>query len=80
MRGLLAELGAAVVQSDAALRRTSADLDSFSLPGASTELLPELDAQWQQLQARIINADWWIQANAHADQACIRLKDNCTTA
>ena len=74
LRGLLAEFGVVVAQNDAALRRTLADLEALSLPGSLTELLRDVDAQWQQLQARIANADRRIQAHAKADEACTRLR------
>ena len=74
LRGLLAEFGVVVAQGDAALRRTLADLEALSLPGSVTELLRDVDAQWQQLQARIANADRRIQAHAKADEACTRLR------
>ena len=74
LRGLLAEFGVVVAQNDAALRRTLADLEALSLPGSLTELLRDVDAQWQQLQARIANADRRIQSHAKADEACTRLR------
>ena len=74
LRGLLAEFGVVVAQNDAALRRTLADLEALSLPGSLTGLLRDVDAQWQQLRARIANADRHIQAHANADEACMRLQ------
>jgi transposase len=74
LRGLLAEFGVVVPQSDAALRRALADLDALSLPCALVELLRDVDAQWQQLQARIADADRRIQSQAKADDACTRLR------
>ena len=74
LRGLLAEFGVAVAQSDAALRRTLADLDALALPCSLVELLRDVDAQWKQLQARIIEADCQIQTHANADEACTRLR------
>ena len=74
LRGLLAEFGVVVAQNDAALRRTLADLEALSLPGSLTELLRDVDAQWQQLQARIANADRRIQSHAKADEACTWLR------
>jgi transposase len=72
LRGLLAEFGVAVPQSDVALRRALADLDALSLPCALVELLRDVDAHWQQLQARIAAADRRIQSHARADEACTR--------
>ena len=74
LRGLLAEFGVAVAQSDAALRRTLADLDALALPCSLVKLLRDADSQWKQLQARIIEADRQIQMHAKADEACTRLR------
>jgi transposase len=74
LRGLLAEFGVVVAQSDGALRRVLADLDALSLPSSLGELLRDVDAHWQQLQARIAAADRRIQANGNADEACARLR------
>ncbi|KAF1688659.1 hypothetical protein CSC64_13570 [Pseudoxanthomonas koreensis] len=74
LRGLLAEFGVVVPQSDAALRRTLADVDALRLPCSLVELLRQVDAQWQQLQARIADADRRIHAHANADEACMRLR------
>jgi len=74
LRGLLAEFGVVVAQSDAALRRTLADLDALSLPSSLRELLRDVDAHWQQLQGRIGDADRRIQSHAKADEACTRLR------
>ena len=74
LRGLLAEFGVAVAQSDAALRRTLADLDALALPCSLVELLRDADLQWKQLQARILEADKRIRAHAQADEACTRLR------
>lgn len=74
LRGLLAEFGVVVAQSDAALRRALADLDALALPSALVELLRDVDAHWQQLQIRIAEADRRIQSHAKADEACTRLR------
>ena len=74
LRGLLAEFGVVIPQSDAALHRALADLDALSLPPALVELLRDVDAHWQQLQARIAHADRRIQSHAKADDACTRLR------
>ena len=74
LRGLLAEFGVVVAQSDAALRRTLADLDALALPCSLVKLLRDADSQWMQLQARIIEADRQIQMHAKADEACTRLR------
>jgi transposase len=74
LRGVLAEFGVVVAQSDAALRRTLADLESMALPSPLKELLREVEAHWQQLHARIAATDLRIQAHAKADDACTRLR------
>ena len=74
LRGLLAEFGAVIPQSDSALRRALADLDALALPSALVELLRDVDAHWQQLQIRIAEADRRIQSHAKADEACTRLR------
>ena len=67
-------IGVVVPQSDAALRRSLADLEALRLPSSLVELLREVDMQWQQLQARIADANRRIQAHANADEACMRLR------
>ena len=74
LRGLLAEFGAVIPQSDSALRRALADLDALALASALVELLRDVDAHWQQLQIRIAEADRRIQSHAKADEACTRLR------
>src|SRR5690606_3128482 len=73
LRGLLAEFGVVVAQSDGALRRRLADLDALSLPPLLLELLRDIATHWQQLRERIAQADRRIQAHAKADEACTRL-------
>ena len=74
LRGLLAEFGITMAQSDAALRRTLADLDALSVPGSLIELLRDVHAHWQQLHDRIAQCDVRIQSHAKADEACTRLR------
>jgi transposase len=74
VRGLLAEVGVVMAQSDAALRRALADLDSLPLPSSLLELLHDVDAHWQQLRERIAQCDLRIQSHAKADEACMRLR------
>lgn len=74
LRGLLAEFGVVVPQSDTALRRALADLAALALPPGLVELLRDVDAHWQQLQARIADADRRIQSHAKGDEACTRLR------
>ena len=51
-----------------------ADLESLSLPPSLMELLRDVDAQWQQVQVRISEANRRIQAHAKSDEACTRLR------
>lgn len=74
LRGLLAEFGVVMAQSDGALRRTLADLNARSLPSSLLELLRDVDAHWQQVQERITRIDHQIQGHAKADEACVRLR------
>lgn len=74
LRGLLAEFGVVVAQSDRALRRALADLDALSLPPLLLELLRDVDTHWQALREHIAHADRRIQVHAKADEACTRLR------
>jgi len=74
VRGLLAEVGVVVAQSETGLRRALADLDSFSIPSSLLELLHDVDAHWQQLRERIAQCDLRIQSHAKTDEACMRLQ------
>jgi transposase len=72
LRGLLAEFGVVVAQSDAALRTVLGDLDHHALPLSLVELLGELKAHWQQIRERIAACDARIQAHARLDERCVR--------
>lgn len=75
LRGLLAEFGIVVANSDVALRRVLADLEAQDgLPGEFRELLRDLAAHWAQLRARIDACDARIDAHARQDARCIRLR------
>jgi len=75
LRGLLAEFGVVVANSDVALRRVLADLEAQDgLPGELRELLCDLAAHWAQLRARIDACDARIDAHARQDARCIRLR------
>lgn len=74
VRGLLAEFGVVVAQSDGALRHALAGLDALSLPPLLLELMRDVDANWQRLQERIADADRRIQSHAKADETCMRLR------
>ena len=58
LRGLLAEFGIVIANSDAALRRALADLDQdTALPAEMQELLRDLSAHWDQVRDRIATSD-----------------------
>ena len=72
LRGLLAEFGVIVAQSDAALKLALADLGRLALPATLGELLGDLNRHWQQLRERIAVGDRRIAAHAKADERCVR--------
>lgn len=72
MRGLLAEFGVVVANSDAALRKMLADLDAQGLPAGTVEVLGDLNAHWQQLRERIAVFGRRIEQHAKADERCVR--------
>jgi transposase len=74
LRGLLAEFGCVVPQSDAALRHALADLSAQDLPAELIELLVDLNSHWQQVQARIAASDSRIEQHAKADERCRRVR------
>ena len=75
LRGLLAEFGIVIANSDAALRRALADLDQdAALPAEMKELLRELSAHWAQMRGRIVACDARIEAHAKADERCVRAR------
>ncbi|SEI40106.1 IS110 family transposase [Frateuria terrea] len=75
LRGLLAEFGLVVANSDVALRRVLADLEAQAgLPGELRELLRDLAAHWAQVRARLDACDAHIDAHARQDARCIRLR------
>ena len=75
IRGLLAEFGVIVAQSDRALRRLLADLDAQAgLPDGFKELLRELAAHWAPLRACLDACDARIEARARDDERCARLR------
>ena len=75
LRGLLAEFGVVVAQSDLALRRLLGDLDAHAeLPEEFKGLLRDLAAHWGQLRERIDACDARIDAHARADERCVRLR------
>ncbi|MDN5939996.1 MAG: IS110 family transposase [Salinisphaera sp.] len=75
LRGLLAEAGVIVAQSDVALRRLLADLDAQDgLPAQFKELVRDLAAHWSQLRVHLDACDARIEAHARDDEQCVRLR------
>jgi transposase len=75
IRGLLAEFGIIVVQSDLALRQLLSDLDAQSgLPSEFKELLRDLADHWTQLRTHFDACDARIEAHAREDERCVRLR------
>jgi transposase len=75
IRGLLAEFGVIVAQSDVALRRQLADLDAQrELPDEFKELLRDLAEHWKQLRLHFDACDARIEAHARQDERCVRLR------
>lgn len=75
IRGLLAEFGVIVAQSDLALRRLLADLDAqIGLPAEFKELLRDLTDHWKQLRVCLDACDARIETHARDDERCVRLR------
>ena len=75
IRGLLAEFGVIVAQSDLALRRLLGDLDAqIGLPAEFKELLRDLADHWSQLRPHLDACDARIEAHARQDERCVRLR------
>ena len=75
IRGLLAEFGVIVAQSDAALCRLLADLEAQTgLPAAFRELLRDLTEHWAQVRLHFNACDARIEAHARQDEQCVRLR------
>jgi len=72
LRGLLAEFGVVVAQSDVALRKALADLPA--VPASLIELLGDLNGHWQQVRERIAACDGRIKHHANADDRCVRAR------
>lgn len=76
IRGLLAEFGIVVAQSDVALRRVLADLDAHAgLPGEVCNLLRELRAHWARLHEAVDACDARIADHVREDTRCQRLRE-----
>ncbi len=75
LRGLLAEFGIVVANSDVALRRVLGDLDqAAALPGEFKGLLRGLAVHWAQVRTAIDACDARIDAHAREDERCVRLR------
>jgi transposase len=75
IRGLLAEFGVIVAQSDVALRRQLVDLNAQSgLPAEFQELLRDLAEHWSQLRIHFDACDARIEAHAREDERCAWLR------
>jgi len=75
IRGLLAEFGVIVAQSDVALRRLLGDLDAqIGLPVEFKELLRDLAGHWSQVRTALDACDARIDAHARQDERCVRLR------
>lgn len=75
IRGLFAEFGVIVAQSDQALRRLLADLDAqVGLPAEFKELLRDLAGHWEQLRRHFDACSARIEAHARQDERCVRLR------
>ena len=75
IRGLLAEFGVIVAQSDLALRRLLSDLEAqIGLPAEFRELLRDLADHWSQLRLHLDACDARIDAHARNDEGCVRLR------
>jgi transposase len=75
IRGLLAEFGVIVAQSDLALRRLLGDLEMQSaLPMELKGLLRDLASHWAQLRERLDACDARIDTHARQDEGCVRLR------
>jgi len=75
LRGLLAEFGVIVTNSDVALRRLLGDLDAqLGLPPELKELLRDLADHWRQLRVHLDACDARIEAHAREDEQCVRLR------
>ncbi len=79
LRGLLAEFGTVVAQSDHALRRALADLKpSSEMPSAMLERFDDLNRHWQQVRERITDCDKRIAAHARSDERSARSRSSAS--
>ena len=74
LRGVLAEFGVVVAQTDAALARQLGDLDALGLPASVVLVLREHAGHWRGLRERMVASDARIAASARQDGRCRRLQ------
>ncbi|WP_291222462.1 IS110 family transposase [Dokdonella sp.] len=74
IRGLLAEFGRVVPNTDAALRAALADLDHADLPASLNALIADMTARWHAIGKRKDACEAQIQTHAQADERCQRLR------
>lgn len=74
LRGVLAEFGVVIAQTDAALQRALADLSNLPVPPRVQALLRDLQVHWQQVQEHLATCGARITANAKADPRSVRLQ------
>ncbi|MEO8780043.1 MAG: IS110 family transposase [Rhodanobacter sp.] len=75
LRGLLAEFGIVMAESDKAPRRVLADLDAHAaLAGEFRELVRDLAAHWDQVRTAFDACPARIEAHARDDERCVRLR------
>jgi transposase len=74
LRGVLAEFGVAIAQTDAALQRALADLSSLPVPPRLQSLLRELQGHWQQVHEHVARCGARITTHAQADPRSARLQ------
>jgi transposase len=74
LRGVLAEFGVVVAQSDAALARRLGDLGERDVPASVRVVVGELAAHWHGLRELIAASDARIAASARCDARCRRLQ------
>ena len=75
MRGLLAEFGIVLAQGKAALQRTLADTDlRAGLPASFNQLLDQLHAHWQAIQAQLVACERQIAVHTQQDARSRRLQ------
>lgn len=75
IRGLLAEFGIVIATSPIALRRALPQiLEREDLPREFVELLQDLREHWRQIQSRLRGCDQRVEAYAHGDERCRRVR------